>query len=121
MRYEGHAVRESFLIVAMIIALLGVSAVEPTVGIRYGLWVSLIGLATGTLAATVYHWQLHRCLGARDVLPKRWWINAAVHHHHLTHADRQRTMPPFRVGIVCFLGCMLGCAAMLSGLLRVVL
>ena len=113
--------RESLLVVAVIIALLTTASLEPATGIQGGLFVSVTFLILGSLAGALYHQRLHQCLSARNALPPRWWIEPTKLHRLLTEQERARTMPPFYAGAAAFGLCVLGCVAMVSGLLRIVL
>ncbi len=113
--------RESLLVVVVIIALLATASLEPTTGIQGGFVVSVLSLLLGSIAGALYHRRLHQCLSARDALPPRWWIEPTKLHRELTDEERVRTMPPFYVGAAAFGVCVLGCVAMVSGLLRIAL
>lgn len=113
--------RESVLVVVVIIALLTTAALDPVTGVRGGLVVATAFLLLGSIAGAVYHRRLHRALSARDALPKRWWIEPTKLHGALTDDERVRTMPALYVGAAAFGVCVLGCVAMVSGLLRLVL
>lgn len=117
----ADGVREALLVVVGIIALLAVVALEPVTGVRLGLAVSIGGVLLGSLAGALYHWRLRAALLARDALPKRWWVNPVALHPLLNDDARRRTMPSFYVGAAFFAACVLGCAAMLSGLARMAL
>ena len=113
--------RETLLVVVVIVTLLATASLEPATGIRGGLVVSIAFLVLGSLAGALYHWRLHQCLSARDALPARWWIEPTKLHRRLTDEERARTMPSFYVGAAAFGVCVLGCVAMVSGLVRIVL
>ncbi|MEM6294630.1 MAG: hypothetical protein AAGA54_25370 [Myxococcota bacterium] len=112
---------EALLVVVCIIALLAVVALEPITGIRLGLVVSIGGVLLGSVAGGLYHWRLRSALLARDALPKRWWVNPVALHASLTDDERRRTLPSFYVGAAFFAVCVLGCAAMVSGLARLLM
>lgn len=112
--------RESLLVVVVIIALLTTTSLGPATGIRGGLAVAVVFLLLGTVAGALYHRRLHQALCARDALPKRWWIEPTKLHGDLTDDERGRTMPAFYVGAAAFGACVLGCVAMVSGLVRLV-
>lgn len=113
--------RESLLVVVAIIALLATAALEPATAIRGGLVVSVGFLLLGSIAGGVYHLRLRQVLSVRDALPPRWWIEPTKLHKELTDAERERTMPAFVLGAAAFGLCVLGCGAMVSGLVRVLL
>ena len=113
--------RESLLVVVVIIALLTTASLDPATGIRGGLVVAVVFLLFGSLAGALYHRRLHQSLSARGALPKRWWIEPTKLHGELTDDERMRTMPAFYVGAAAFGVCVLGCVAMVSGLVRVLL
>ena len=113
--------RESLLVVAVLIALLATASLEPSTGIQGGLAVSVAFLVLGSLAGALYHRRLHQSLSARDALPPGWWIEPTKLHRLLTEDERVRTMPAFYVGAAAFGVCVLGCVAMVSGLVRILL
>lgn len=113
--------RESLLVVVAIIALLGTAALEPATAIRGGLIVAVGFLLVGSLAGGLYHLRLHRVLSARDALPPRWWIDPTKLHKKLSDAERERVLPAFIFGAAAFGLCVLGCGAMVSGLVRLLL
>ncbi len=117
----ARRVREALLVVGCILALLGVVALEPVTGIRLGFVIAVGSLTIGAIAGAVYHWRLRAALLARDALPPRWWVNPVALHGKLTTDDRDRTMPAFYVGAFWFAISVLGCAAMVSGLARLLL
>ncbi len=113
--------RESLLVVVVIIALLATASLDPATGIRGGLVVAVVFLLLGTIAGALYHRRLHQALSARDALPKRWWIEPTKLHGDLTNDERVQTMPAFYVGAGAFGVCVFGCVAMVSGLVRLAL
>lgn len=113
--------RETLLVVVVVMTLLATASLEPTIGIQAGLGVAVASLVLGSLAGALYHRRLHQCLSASDALPPRWWIEPTKLHRRLTDDERARTMPPFYVGAAAFGVCVLGCVAMVSGLVRILL
>lgn len=113
--------RETLLVVVVIVTLLTTASLEPVTGIRGGLVVAVVFLLLGSLAGALYHRRLHQCLSARDALPPRWWIEPTKLHRLLTDDEHARTMPSFYVGAAAFGVCVLGCVAMVSGLVRILL
>ena len=113
--------RETLLVVVVIVTLLTTASLEPTTGIRGGLVVAVVFLLLGSIAGALYHRRLHQCLSARDALPPRWWIEPTKLHPLLTEDEWARTMPSFYVGAAAFGVCVLGCVAMVSGLVRILL
>jgi len=113
--------REAILVVVGIVALLATASIEPTLAIRGGLLVSIAFVLLGSVAGAVYHRRLHRCLSARGDLPPRWWLDPTTLHVRLTDDERVGVMPPFYLGAAAFGFCVLGCVAMVSGLVRLLL
>jgi hypothetical protein len=75
------------------------------------------GLLLGVPTGLYYHVRLHGELGARGVLPARWWWNPVPYHRHLQNAERARVMPWFYAGAAGFMLIVLGCGLTLFGLL----
>lgn len=73
------------------------------------------GLLLGVPTGLVYHVQLARVLGARGRLPARWWVRPVALHAELAPGERARVLPWFAVGGAGFGVVVLGCAAIVAG------
>jgi hypothetical protein len=89
------------------LALLG--ALAPTLGMMAGgAMIAFVGLAVSVVGSIGYHLSLLRTLGARGVLPRRWWLDPTGQHVNLTRPERRQVMPWFLMGAAGFVVVILG-------------
>lgn len=112
---------EALLVGLTVAALAGAGLVLPHVPSHLVVaagWAAIaLGLSVGVPTGFWYHVKLRACLGARGALPERWWLRPAALHERLTDEERPRVLVWFAFGGAGFVGALLGCGAIVLGVL----
>lgn len=84
-----------------------------------GLGLLTLGFAAGLPAGIWYHVVLRRAVLAAELpLPARWWLRPTELHHRLDEDQLEPVLPSFFAGAAGFVGMILGCALVVTGLAR---
>ena len=82
-----------------------------------GTAVIVVGAALGLPTGFWYHVRLRAALLQSDRLPARWWLRPVALHGRLSAEDRGRVMRWFYAGGLGFVAIVLGCVAIVAGVL----
>ena len=97
---------ETFLVLAIIAALLLLLALPAWIGFTQLVMTALVclgvGLGFGGLAGLIYHALLFKLLKERGIPATRWWVNPRALHHNLPENMQKRLDVLFVIGA---LGC----------------
>lgn len=110
--------RETILVVAMVVALLAIAAIPAESGILVGGAIALGSLLVGAVAGLVYHVALHRSLAPRGALRRGWFWHPTDYHGELDASQRVRVLPWFVVGAAGFVGSIFGCLVVVTAVVR---
>lgn len=117
----GGPVLEAVLVLIGV-ALLGGVSLAPVEWILDGAAALLvIGFALGVPTGLWYHVALVRAVGAREVLPPRWWLRPTALHDRLRPDERPQVLRWFYAGGLGFAFTALGCVVLGGAALRLAL
>ncbi len=118
---DAVGVIELLIVVGVVAVLalggLAVSLLSGQVLLLAGAGCIAFGIVLGVPTGAWYHVVLHRTLRRRGPLPPRWWVHPSGLHERLEPAERAVVLAWFKVGGAGFGLVMLGCAAVVGGLL----